>query len=278
MVVISLTSAKVKKIVNGLDTIVMRPFEFNGMKIEVNYAKRAKHPKNWTIAEHYHPWFEFNYVSGGSLFTNINGSEILVNSGDSYIIPPGVPHSHRHNMTGDDGICIRFSISADDGNDIAKVLCTPHAAAFNSHIERIKLHGGIYRVQAEFTAWLMRMYDLWCTDVPAPAAVNTFAAQVILYLDEYYGNVMMDDIANAMNVSYRTLARRFAAETGMSVSDKLTEIRLTHAKRLLLSTDMNMYDIARRCGYENEFYFSRRFKQKVSVSPGEYRNKNKIKQ
>ncbi len=271
-----MTTAKIKKIADGLGNIVMRPFEFNGMRIEVNYAQRAKHPKNWVIAEHYHPWFEFNYVSCGSLFTNINGSELLINAGDSYIIPPGVPHSHRHNMTGDDGICIRFSIAADDDNDIAKVLCAPHAAPFESHIERIKLHGGIYRIQAEFTTWLMRMYDLWCTDVPQPSAVNTFAAQVILYLEEYYGDVRVENIANAMNVSYRTLARKFEAETGMSVSDKLTEIRLTHAKRLLLSTDMNMYDIARRCGYENEFYFSKRFKQKISVSPREYRKSNRI--
>ena len=80
-----------------------------------------------------------------------------------------------------------------------------------------------------------------------------------------------------MNTSYRTLSRKFTAETGMSISDKLTEIRLEKAKELLISTKLSMYDIASLSGYENEFYFSRIFKQKEKISPKAYRSLYKIK-
>ncbi len=88
---------------------------------------------------------------------------------------------------------------------------------------------------------------------------------------------MVQDIASAMNTSYRTLIRRFRAETGMSISDKLTEIRLDRAKQLLISTKLPIYEIAAQCGYENEYYFSGIFKKKLHCPPGVYREKFRIR-
>lgn len=48
----------------------------------------------------------------------------------------------------------------------------------------------------------------------------------------------------------------------MSISEKLTGIKLGNTKKLLISTDKPIYKIAAECGYENEFYFSKAFKQK----------------
>lgn len=272
-----MTVGQMQSICGGLGKILMQPFKFNGIKITVNYAARAKHAKNWVIAPHYHPWFEFNYVSKGSLFTTINGAEFLIAAGDSYLIPPGVTHSHRHNLTGDDGICIRFSLAADGESRIIRALGAPQAA-FSSGLERMNLSGGICSTQAEFAAWLMRIYEQHADDAPAEPIPGTFATQVIFYLEEYFGEkIMVQDIANAMNTSCRTLIRRFRAETGMSISDKLTEIRLDHATQLLISTKLPIYEIAAQCGYENEYYFSGIFKKKLHCPPGVYREKFRIR-
>lgn len=63
----------------------------------------------------------------------------------------------------------------------------------------------------------------------------------------------------------------------MSISEKLTGIKLGNAKKLLISTDKPIYKIAAECGYENEFYFSKAFKQKEKVTPSRYREEKKIK-
>ncbi len=273
-----MTLAQIRKLTETLNTVLMQTFSFNDVKITVNYAARAKHAKNWVVDTHYHPWFEFNYVSKGSLYTTINGTEFLVTAGSSYIIPPGIPHSHRHNSTGDDGICIRFSLNGANENPIINVLSLPYTAPFISGIEKIHLSGSAYCVQAGFALWLMRLFDLWNTVPPQTNPVqNTFAMQVTMYLKEYYKDkIKVSDIANALNTSYRTLARKFIDETGMSVSEKLTEIRLDKAKQLLISTKMSVCDIAAETGYENEFYFSRIFKQKENISPTTYRNLHRI--
>ncbi len=273
-----MTSARLKEFIDKLSVILMRDFEFNGIEISVNYAARAKHSKSWVISSHYHPWYEFNYVSKGSLYTTLNGNEFLITAGSSYIIPPGITHSHRHNGTGDDGICIRFCLNTPQENAISETLSKPHAMPFKSNIEKLNLSGGIYSTQAEFAAWIMRIYELFCADTaPSVQIKYTFANQVILYLEEYYKEkINFSDIANAMNTSYRTLSRKFSAETGMSISDKLTAIRLDKAKQLLVSTNLSMYDIAAQTGYENEFYFSRIFKQKEKISPKAYRKQHFI--
>lgn len=257
-----------------LNTIWMQPFSFNGINIIINYAAHAKHSKNWVIPPHYHPWFELNYVFRGSLYTTIEDSEFLITAGQSYMIPPGISHSHRHNKIGDDGICIRFSLSSDTQSNIIDTIGIPRAVPFDSHLENIDTSGSIYALQAEFAAWLMRLYDMHSTQKPpSSSAKNTFSTQVILYLEEYYQQkIKVADIANTINTSYRTLARRFLAETGITITEKLTQIRLDRAKQLLSSTKLPMYDVAAASGFENEFYFSRIFKQKENISPKEYRN------
>lgn len=43
--------------------------------------------------------------------------------------------------------------------------------------------------------------------------------------------------------------------------DYLTELRIGHAKQLLRDSDLYMREIARKVGYHDEFYFSRKFKK-----------------
>ncbi len=263
-----------------LGKVLMKPFDFNGLKITVNYAARALHSKTWKIEAHYHPWYEFNYVSKGSLFTTINGKEFLINTGESYMIPPGVVHSHRHNNVGDDGLCIRFSMTSQKGNKISEVFSEPHPGAFDSKIDTFNLTdtGSVFCIQATFALWLMKIYDTKNISEPEnDITTDTFAAQVILYLEEYHARkINAEDIANAMNTSYRTLARKFSAETGVTLSHKLNEIRIEHAKQLLISTNLSMYEIAQKTGFENEFYFSRKFKETEKISPKLYRKENFI--
>lgn len=269
---------KIRFVSEKLSTILMQSFEFNSLCVTINYAARAKHAKNWIIAPHYHPWFEFNYVSKGSLYTKIDGREFLINAGDSYIIPPGITHSHRHNNTGDDGLCIRFSLTADEDNPILKTLLIPRTKPFISDIDKINPQGGIYSIQTAFLSWLIHLYEIHTNDIaPAVTVQNTFAAQVTLYLEEYFRTkIRTEDIANALNTSYRTLARKFSSETGTTVSETLSKIRLDNAKKLLISTDLPIYAIAVESGFENEFYFSKHFKQKEKITPSTYRKINKL--
>jgi YesN/AraC family two-component response regulator len=54
---------------------------------------------------------------------------------------------------------------------------------------------------------------------------------------------------------------------------------MEEAKRLLLSTDYSINEIAQRVGYDNFSYFSHVFRDKTGMTPNEYRSiKNSAQQ
>ena len=63
----------------------------------------------------------------------------------------------------------------------------------------------------------------------------------------------------------------FKRTTGATPIDYLRNIRIRHAQQLLITTSESVYAIARRCGYDDPFVFSKAFKRVCSSSPREYR-------
>ncbi|WP_258207006.1 helix-turn-helix domain-containing protein [Paenibacillus radicibacter] len=57
---------------------------------------------------------------------------------------------------------------------------------------------------------------------------------------------------------------------GHTAIDHLTNLRISRAKRYLTESDDRLRDIAQKVGYSDEFYFSRKFKKEVGVSPSDY--------
>jgi AraC-like DNA-binding protein len=51
-------------------------------------------------------------------------------------------------------------------------------------------------------------------------------------------------------------------------------LRIAHAKKLLLENESTISEIAYTCGFVDSNYFSKRFKQITGVSPSEFRNAN----
>ncbi len=270
-----------------LNSILMKKIEYCGISIELTYATRAKHSENWVHKSHVHPWFEYNFIAKGSVFTTLNNKEFLAEEGTSFLIPPGFYHSHRNNQTGDDGICLRFSISANSDNELAKKIVKTLSIAeekpFISNIEKMDFSGGELSVGAMFAAWIVGIYENKISDLKVRQEYepekSKISPQVLIWLNEYYAKKFsVKEIALSLNMSYRNLSRKFKEETGVCISDKLLEIRMNHAKRMLISSDLTINEIAARVGFENEFYFSNVFKKYEKFSPGIYRKKVKNNQ
>jgi transcriptional regulator GlxA family with amidase domain len=86
-------------------------------------------------------------------------------------------------------------------------------------------------------------------------------------------NIRMSDLARAMAVSDRTLARRFGAAIRQTPLEYLQAVRLEAARTLLEAGDMTVQSIAAQVGYSDASSFSRLFGQVVGLSPGAYRRR-----
>lgn len=72
-----------------------------------------------------------------------------------------------------------------------------------------------------------------------------------------------------MNTSY--LGQIFQKEVGCPFSQYLNNVRNDVAKRLILTTNMRINDVAKEVGYSDTSYFYRKFKQSYGVSPAAMR-------
>ena len=80
------------------------------------------------------------------------------------------------------------------------------------------------------------------------------------------------DIAGHVGLNPQYLSGLFRRETGMVLTDHITQVRLEQAKLLLRHSDRTIQQIAEAVGFQDPKYFSRRFKRSEGVSPRTYRN------
>lgn len=102
---------------------------------------------------------------------------------------------------------------------------------------------------------LLRFYKLWETIGKSPAKHWT-----------------VKNMAEIMMVSpshFFALCQRFQ---NISPLQKVTEIRMNHAKKMLVNSRYNLSEIADTLGYSSEFAFARAFKKHSGTSPGKFRS------
>ncbi|MEC0211674.1 helix-turn-helix domain-containing protein [Paenibacillus ehimensis] len=92
--------------------------------------------------------------------------------------------------------------------------------------------------------------------------------QTIEYMESRYRHdISRETLAGIAGMSVWHYSHVFKQRTGRSPMEYLNEIRMKRAKEQLLTSRAPIRDIARQVGFGDEFYFSRRFKKTVGVSP-----------
>ncbi len=92
-------------------------------------------------------------------------------------------------------------------------------------------------------------------------------------LNQLAETLTVADVAHAVNVSERTLARRFAEETGMTWSHYVRRARLIRAMELLATAEPQIIDIAYAVGFTSISAFNHAFREFTGETPSSYRKR-----
>lgn len=90
---------------------------------------------------------------------------------------------------------------------------------------------------------------------------------------KYSENISVNEIAREVYLSTTYLCMVFKQETGETVNDYITKVRIEKAKELLKDPKNKLYDVCYGIGYTEPGYFSKVFKKHTGLSPTEYREK-----
>lgn len=116
---------------------------------------------------------------------------------------------------------------------------------------------------------------------PIPNAVATLEKvtrllQVLRFMrDQMARPIFRAELARVAGLSASRFHALFLEATGQSPLEYLTRVRLKRAQELLLSTGMQVQEVAQQVGFRDPFHFTRTFKRVTGNSPRGYRDESR---
>jgi len=96
------------------------------------------------------------------------------------------------------------------------------------------------------------------------------------HIAEHYGeDLSLSSVAASAGISpcyFSTIFKRYAK---VGFSEYLNTVRINAAKKLLVESDLKVYQIAEACGYHDSFYFNRIFKKVTGLAPGDFQRRER---
>ena len=98
--------------------------------------------------------------------------------------------------------------------------------------------------------------------------------QVQEFIEEnFYQTIQVSKLAAMVNITPRTLNRRFQSAVAMRPIEYIQAVRIEQAKRLLELGDVTIKSLAEQVGYDDISSFTRLFKRATELTPKEYQDK-----
>lgn len=86
-------------------------------------------------------------------------------------------------------------------------------------------------------------------------------------------NFTLNELADEIYTNPSHLSRQFKKETNETITDFINRKRISEAKRILLSSDRQITDIANMLGYNDINYFTKVFKKFTGTTPSAFKKK-----
>lgn len=92
------------------------------------------------------------------------------------------------------------------------------------------------------------------------------------YIEEHYSEeITLESVASIAFMNPYYFSSFFKKHTNHNFKQYVTDIRMNHAVRMLAQTDLMVYEIAEKVGYNNARHFSDMFKKQYGKLPNEYK-------
>jgi LacI family transcriptional regulator len=106
------------------------------------------------------------------------------------------------------------------------------------------------------------------------AIEDPYISKALHYIYEHAntGTFNINDILGFVPMTRRVFEKKFFSLVGRTPHQELQKIRVNRLKELLGETDLDLQDIAEKCGFDHVSYMSYLFKRETGISPIAYRN------
>lgn len=225
---------------------------------------------------HHHDLHQVEYALEGVAEVETAAGRYLVPPQQAIWLPAGL--SHNTTLRGVRSASVFFdpSMIPGDVRDRARVLAAAPLLremivyALRWPIERTTADGG---ADTYFSALALVVEDSLDREQPLwlPTSTDPLIAAIIAYTEEHLATVTAEDVRNALNISERTLRRRFRDATGTTWRAFVVHARLIRAMATLAQPGSTVLDVAMSVGFGSPSSFNRAFRAFTGYTPAGYR-------
>lgn len=239
---------------------------------------------------HYHDFYQIYFITKGQLLHRSAQQQVLLRSGDCFIIPPQFVHSIGKGQEAPEFYAFSFR---PDFSDASVLGLLPQLQAPETLRLGLKLSGGEIQAPEQLLECCLREFlqqaPGWETAVKGmlqailvlfaraygdahPVSSHQSAVmECIQYVDAHFReDIHLETLLSRFHFSVSGFYRAFREMTGKSFQQYLTQKRLEQACYLLRSTDLPLQTVAVQCGYGDYSVFYRAFRKHVGLNPSQY--------
>lgn len=248
-----------------------------------------------------HNFWEITYVEKGELNCTINNINLTLQQGDILFVEPNTQHFYQQNSIESKILCIGFEcissfltplnlqvIKATDKQiSIIQNIVEEGNLAFtlNSNEQLVKNDNPplgsmqliILLLEQLILLSLRNFFNNENTgNLPQKQFYYSIAEKIKLYCYVHVKEkISISDICRDFSYSSSFICRIFKKQTGYSLINFFTKVKIEEAKKMLLHTNMTATEISDALMFSDPKYFNTCFKKIVGLTPNKFRTQNR---
>ncbi len=225
------------------------------------------------VCMHTHPGTELIFLEAGECRVDTPQESFSCRAGDLLVVAPETPH----NQSASPGVKTFF----------VTFVCSPER--FNPTTRKLRFDGDtwvrhlmydICRLSEEtryhlcsglLDSLLNQIIDLEELAAGRGKIHPAVRTLIELYENRFQEPLSIEQLAGEVHLSASYLRALFVRDTGMAPQGYLQNVRMAHARKLLLNSYWEVSEVARLSGYSDANYFTRLFRKVHRCTPGEFR-------
>ncbi len=239
---------------------------------------------SYNIPSHSHSLFQWYGVVYGNVDISCNDNLFTLQPNESILISPGVMREPKYHNKSVGYYYVLFENHQLILDNLAnKVVSIPNELHFdlNTLINEINKPGeNTYElVEALVTRILIGLErktkkhnSTENTSFLNIRSQNELLNQIDAYLQRnLHKMIRRKDLSEVFHLSPSHLARIFRITSGMTITNRLLQLRIDRAKQYLLESSLPISEISLQVGYTNFSHFTNIFRKETGVTPSDFR-------
>ena len=242
-------------------------YNFDNLSFQILTIDRFYH-KNGFFQVKARPYAALSFRTKGTGAFKIEGKNLLVSPGDVLFIPADTAYEVEYSVSESIVANLQFC-NYREAEVFGFKNQAEGALLFSRMLNGWQESHSVNRAKSAIYNILEKIGD----DQKISADGTAFST-CLQYVDDHFCEHSLDigAICERAFISPSSLQRAFLQHMGMSPKQYITKLRMNKALQLLAEDRLSVKEISFLCGFSDEKYFSRAFKEKYGCPPSQLRN------